>query len=41
MNREELEYHLETDMANYGKRYVANPDSRWNTPDLLHLSWML
>ena len=26
MNREELEYHLETDMANYGKRYVATPD---------------
>ena len=28
MNREELEYHLDTDIPNYGKRYKANPDSR-------------
>ena len=33
MNREELEYHLATDMENYGKRYKANLDSRWNTPE--------
>ena len=26
--REELEYHLDTDIPNYGKRYKANPDSR-------------
>ena len=33
MNREELEYHLDTDMENYGTRYKANLDSRWNTPE--------
>ena len=33
MNREVLEYHLHTDMANYGTRYKANPDSRWNAPE--------
>ena len=38
MNREELEYHLDTDVANYGKRYKANPDSRWNTPEFAALA---
>ena len=38
MNREELEYHLETDIANYGKLYKANPDSRWNTPEFAALA---
>ena len=33
MNREELEYHLDSDIAVFGKRYVANPDSKWNTPE--------
>ena len=33
MNREELEYHLDSDLEIYGKRYKANPDSRWNTPE--------
>jgi len=38
MNREELEYHLDTDMANYGRRYQANPDSRWSTPEFAALA---
>ena len=38
MNREELEYHLDTDIANFGKRYQANPDSRWNTPEFAALA---
>ena len=38
MNREELECHLKTDIRNYGKRYVANPDSRWNTPEFAALA---
>ena len=38
MNREELEYHLDTDMTNYGTRYKANPDSRWNTPEFAALA---
>ena len=38
MNREELEYHLGTDMVNYGTRYKANPDSRWNTPEFAALA---
>ena len=38
MNREELEYHLDTDVANYGTRYKANPDSRWNTPEFVALA---
>ena len=38
MNREELEYHLDTDVANYGMRYKANPDSRWNTPEFAALA---
>ena len=33
MNREKLEYHLDTDMVNYVTRYKANPDSCWNTPE--------
>ena len=28
MNREELEYHLASDVQTYGKAYIANPDSR-------------
>ena len=38
MNREELEYHLTSDMQTYGKAYVANPDSRWNTPEIAALA---
>ena len=38
MNREELEYHLDTDLQNYGARYKANPDSRWNTPEFAALA---
>jgi len=38
MNREELEYHLKSDVATYGKVYVANPDSRWNTPEFAALA---
>ena len=33
MHREELEYHLDSDIEMYGKRNAANPDSRWNTPE--------
>ena len=33
MNREELEYHLDSDIEVHGKPYSANPDSRWNTPE--------
>ena len=33
MNREELEYHLDSDIKVHGKPYSANPDSRWNTPE--------
>ena len=33
MNREELEYHLDTDTTTYR----ANPDSRWNTPEFAAL----
>ena len=38
MNREELEYHLASDVQTYGKAYVANPDSRWNTPEIAALA---
>ena len=38
MNREELEYHLDSDIEAYGKAYVANPDSRWNTPEIAALA---
>ena len=38
MDREELEYHLDTDVVNYGTRYKANPDSRWNTPEFAALA---
>ena len=38
MNREELEYHLETDERCYRTRYKANPDSRWNTPEFAALA---
>ena len=38
MNREELEYHLETDTVNYGTRYKANPDYRWKTPEFAALA---
>jgi hypothetical protein len=38
MNREELEYHLDTDMENYSMRYKANQDSRWNTPEFAALA---
>ena len=31
MNREELEYHLDSDVREYGKVYVANSESNWNT----------
>ena len=41
MNREELKYHPDADMMNYGTRYKSNPDSRWNTPDLQRLQRML
>ena len=30
--------HLDTDVANYGRRYKANPDSRWNTPEFAALA---
>ena len=33
MNREELEYYLDSDIKVHGKPYSANPDSRWNTPE--------
>ena len=33
MNREELEYHLDSDIKVHGEPYSANPDSRWNTPE--------
>ena len=38
MNREELEYHLDTDIETYGEKYAANPDSRWNTPEFAALA---
>ena len=38
MNREELEYHLDSDVETYGKRYTANSDSRWNTPEVAALA---
>ena len=38
MNREELEYHLDSDVETYGKRYTANSDSRWNTPEFAALA---
>ena len=38
MNREELEYHLDTDIETYGRKYAANPDSRWNTPEFAALA---
>ena len=38
MNREELEYHLDSDTEMYGKPYTANPDSRWNTPEFAALA---
>ena len=38
MNREELEYHLDSDIETYGQRYKANPESRWNTPEFAALA---
>ena len=38
MNREELEYHLASDVETYGKAYAANPDFRWNTPEIAALA---
>ena len=38
MNREELEYHLDSDIETYGTRYAANADSRWNTPEFAALA---
>ena len=38
MNREELEYHLNSDVGTYGKVYSTNPDSRWNTPEIAALA---
>ena len=38
MNREELEYHLASDVETYWKAYAANPDSRWNTPEIAALA---
>ena len=38
MNREELEFHLESDVATYGQAYSANPDSRWNTAEFAALA---
>ena len=38
MNREELEYHLDSDVETYGKRHKANPDARWNTPEFAALA---
>ena len=38
MSREELEYHLDSDVETYGERYKANPDSRWNTPEFAALA---
>ena len=38
MNREKLEYHLDSDMETFGKRYKANPGSRWNTPEFAALA---
>ena len=38
MNREELGYHLDSDVELYGKPYVANADSRWNTPEFAALA---
>ena len=37
MNREELEYHLGSDVEDYGKKYKANADSRFNTPEFAAL----
>ena len=34
MNREELKEHLDSKERVYGKVYVANPDSRWNTQEI-------
>ena len=33
LNREQLEFHLASDIEVHGKPYSANPDSRWNTPE--------
>ena len=38
MNREELDYHLESDVETCGRAYSANPDSRWNTPEFAALA---
>ena len=38
MSREELEYHLDSDVETHGKRYTANPDSRWDTPEFAALA---
>ena len=38
MKREELEYHLDTDIETYGRKYAANPDSRWNPPEFAALA---
>ena len=35
MNREELGYHLDSYDETYGEAYAANPDSRWNTPEIV------
>ena len=33
MNREELEYHLDSGVGTHGNMYEANLDSRWDTPE--------
>ena len=38
MKREELEYYIESDTETYGRAYVTNPDSRWNTPEFAALA---
>ena len=37
MNREELEYYLDSDVGTYGEVYAANADSRRNTPEFAAL----
>jgi hypothetical protein len=38
MNREELEYHLNSDVGTCGKVYSTHADSRWNTPEIAALA---
>ena len=38
MNREELAYHLDSDVEVFGEPYSANPDSRWNAPEFAALA---